>query len=562
MKQLKANSSELLTLLLIFIALCPILIFRDFTPDNELKYLSIADEALENGNLFAFYYQGTVYADKPPLYLWLIMGAKALFGRHINFIIYLFSVIPALVTAFVMNRFSSRMRFSASTATIMMFTSAFFLAAAVVARMDMLMTMFIVLSIYSFYRAYELRTAQSGSDTGTVAHTGVNKWRWLFAIFLFLALFTKGPLGLMIPLISLLAFMLWEKRLKKCWNLCFGWRTWLVLILLSSLWFFLVWREGGNEYLNNLLFHQTVDRAVDAFYHKEPFWYYFARFWYMTAPLSLFIAAAVIKGWLRPYTTTSLEKLYLTVFIVTIVMLSMISSKLEIYLLPALPFIIHLAAIEKPFIHRDEILRLCIALPAIIFLLGLPAVLYYNYMTYMVPQYDKTMLLIVGSILSLGGLFSLITLNNTNISVKSLGAALLSVAFVTGFFMRGELNNYIGGYNVCKKAYELAHNKNFRPAGGTPNITDSQTICFYRFRAGKNFDTFFKQMLTDNGADKESVKNFTMRELDENELKVAKNVVFIFKTKDLKKDSTLAETVATLATYNYGTYTVCFKKEL
>lgn len=560
MRQLKANSSELLTLLLIFIALCPILIFRDFTPDNELKYLSIADEALEDGNLFAFYYQGTVYADKPPLYLWLIMGAKTLFGRHINFIIYLFSVIPALVTAFVMNRFSSRLRFSATTATTMMFTSAFFLAAAVVARMDMLMTMFIILSIYSFYRAYELRTAQSSSETGAISNTGIDKWRWLFAIFLFLALFTKGPLGLMIPLISPFAFLLWEKKLKKCWNLCFGWRTWLVLILSSSLWFFLVWTEGGSEYLNNLLFHQTVDRAVDAFYHKEPFWYYFARFWYMTAPLSLFIAATVINGWLRPYTTTSLEKLYLTVFIVTIAMLSMISSKLEIYLLPALPFIIHLAAIEKPFIQKECILRWCIALPAVIFLFVLPAVVYY--VTCMDQQYDKTMLLVIGSILSLGGLISLITLNNTNRSIKSLGATLLSAAFVTGFFMRGELNSYIGGYNVCKKAYELAHDESFCQAGDMPDIADSKTICFYNFRAGKNFDTFFKQMLIDSGADKESVKNFTMRELDENGLKSAKNIVFIFKSKDLKKDEVLAETVSTLAAYNFGTYTVCLKREL
>lgn len=560
MRQLKANSSELLTLLLIFIALCPILIFRDFTPDNELKYLSIADEALEDGNLFAFYYQGTVYADKPPLYLWLIMGAKTLFGRHINFIIYLFSVIPALVTAFVMNRFSSRLRFSATTATTMMFTSAFFLAAAVVARMDMLMTMFIVLSIYSFYRAYELRTAQSSSQTGAISNTGIDKWRWLFAIFLFLALFTKGPLGLMIPLISPLAFLLWEKKLKKCWNLCFGWRTWLVLILSSSLWFFLVWTEGGSEYLNNLLFHQTVDRAVDAFYHKEPFWYYFARFWYMTAPLSLFIAATVINGWLRPHTTTSLEKLYLTVFIVTIAMLSMISSKLEIYLLPALPFIIHLAAIEKPFIQKECILRWCIALPAVIFLFVLPAVVYY--VTCMDQQYDKTMLLVIGSILSLGGLISLITLNNTNRSIKSLGATLLFAAFVTGFFMTGELNSYIGGYNVCKKAYELAHDESFCQAGDMPDIANSKTICFYNFRAGKNFDTFFKQMLIDSGADKDSVKNFTMRELDENGLKSAKNIVFIFKSKDLKKDEVLAETVSTLAAYNFGTYTVCLKGEL
>jgi len=558
MKQLKATESELLTLLLIFIALCPVLIFRDFTPDNELKYLSIADEALENGNLFAFYYQGTVYADKPPLYLWLIMGAKTLLGRHINFVIYLFSVIPALVTAFVMNRLSSRLRFSATTATTMLFTSAFFLASAVVARMDMLMTMFIVLSIYSFYRAYELRVSQSGTDSLSAANSGTNKWRWLFAIFLFLALFSKGPLGLMIPLISIFAFLLWEKRLKQCWNLCFGWRTWLVMVLLSSLWFLLVWVEGGNEYLNNLLFHQTIDRAVDAFYHKEPIWYYLARFWYMTAPLSLFIAAAVIKGWLRPYATTSLEKLYLTVFMITIIMLSLISSKLEIYLLPALPFIIHLAAIEKPFIKKENILRWCIALPSIIFLLVLPAVIYY--VTYMEPQYNKTMLIALGGMLSAGGLISLVTLKNTNSSVKYLGATLLSVAFVAGFFMKGELNNLIGGYNACQKAYELANDKNMQITGSPAEIADSKTICFYRFRAGKNFDTFFKQMLTDNGIERERAKGFTMRELNEKELAYANNIVFIFKTKDLKKDSTLAETVKSLPSYNYGTYTISVKR--
>lgn len=549
MKQFKATGIELLTLFLIFIALCPILIFRDFTPDNELKYLSIADEALENGNLFAFYYQGAVYADKPPLYLWLIMGAKTLFGRHINFVIYLFSVIPALVTAFVMNRFSSRLRFSASTATTMLFTSAFFLAAAVVARMDMLMTMFIVLSIYSFYRAYELYLSDNIKS---------NKWRWLFAVFLFLALFTKGPLGLMIPLASVLVFLLWERNLKRCLSLCMGWRTWLVLVLLSSLWFFMVWTEGGNEYLNDLLFHQTVDRAVNAFYHKEPFWYYFARFWYMTAPLSLLIVAAVIKGWRRPYTTSSLEKLYLTVFTVTIVMLSMISSKLEIYLLPALPFIVHLAAVEKPFIQKEGLLRLCIAFPAIIFVMVLPVIVYY--VTCMQPQYDKTILLVTGSMLSLGGLATLLTLKNVNNSARCIGATLLSVAFVAGFFMKGDLNNLVGGHNACKKAYELAKDENLGLTKSLEEIADSETICFYSFRAGKNFDTFFKQMLTESGAAKETAGRFTMRELNENELADAKDIVFIFKTKDLKKDTILVETVKGLPLYDFGTFTVCVKK--
>ena len=50
----------------------PVLAMRDITPDNELRYFSIADEALRNGAVWCFHNHGEIYADKPPLYLSLI----------------------------------------------------------------------------------------------------------------------------------------------------------------------------------------------------------------------------------------------------------------------------------------------------------------------------------------------------------------------------------------------------------------------------------------------------------------------------------------------------------
>ena len=41
--------------LLFFACFIPLLYFRDFTPNNELKYLSIADEALREGHWFTFW---------------------------------------------------------------------------------------------------------------------------------------------------------------------------------------------------------------------------------------------------------------------------------------------------------------------------------------------------------------------------------------------------------------------------------------------------------------------------------------------------------------------------
>lgn len=80
----------------IFILACfiPLFIFRDFTPNNELKYLSIADEAIRNGNILTFWNHGISYADKPPLYFWILMLGKWLTGTHSMLFVALFSMIP------------------------------------------------------------------------------------------------------------------------------------------------------------------------------------------------------------------------------------------------------------------------------------------------------------------------------------------------------------------------------------------------------------------------------------------------------------------------------------
>ena len=38
--------------------LLPVFVFRDFTTDNELRYISIIEEALRDGSLFAFHNHG------------------------------------------------------------------------------------------------------------------------------------------------------------------------------------------------------------------------------------------------------------------------------------------------------------------------------------------------------------------------------------------------------------------------------------------------------------------------------------------------------------------------
>ncbi|MDE5871688.1 MAG: hypothetical protein K2H22_07090, partial [Muribaculaceae bacterium] len=96
----------LLVLMMVLVAVLPIVICRDFTPSNELRYLSIADESLSTGRLWAFTNHGIPYADKPPLYLWCVMLGKWLLGSHQMWFLSLFSIIPAFVIAGVMYRWT------------------------------------------------------------------------------------------------------------------------------------------------------------------------------------------------------------------------------------------------------------------------------------------------------------------------------------------------------------------------------------------------------------------------------------------------------------------------
>ncbi|MDZ7613752.1 MAG: hypothetical protein U5K51_08690 [Flavobacteriaceae bacterium] len=240
-------------------AFLPVIILRDFTPLNELRYLSIADEALRDGNLFTFKNHGIPYADKPPLFLWLIMAAKSLWGSHQMWILALGSLIPALVIIQTMDNWVKHELTLANrfTAKLMLMSSGLFLGLSLLIRMDMLMCMFIVLSLNTFYRMYIERPG-----------------RWdvfLFPFYIFMALFSKGPFGLLIPLLVTISHLLLVKKKYRMIKLLWGWKTWLILIIFCSIWFACVVCEGVPGYLNNLVFHQTVNRGINTFHHKEPF---------------------------------------------------------------------------------------------------------------------------------------------------------------------------------------------------------------------------------------------------------------------------------------------------
>lgn len=441
---MKENKEKYLLFIGVCAALIPVLLLRDFTPSNELRYLSIADEALRNHTFFAFTNHGAPYADKPPLYLWAIMLCRWLTGAHRMWLLSLFSLVPALCIVRTMSRWAAQETDAESRplAQLMLLTSGFFIGAAVTLRMDMLMCLFIVLSLQVFWRM------QKDTDGG-------GRCRWLFPLYLFLAVFTKGPLGLIIPLVGTAAYLAVSRRIREFFRY-WGWRTWGVLVACCALWFGAVYADGGSDYLHNLLFHQTIDRAVNSFHHDRPFHYYAVSIWYCIAPWSLLVIGVMVAA-LRPKSPRSdLQRFFLTVGISTFVLLSCISAKLQIYLLPAFPFFIYAAILSLPRHYGSVWARVALAVPAVAFALALPALL-------LVPVSEELAYLHDGwiyaaaAILSLSGIASICLLCREGMpkAIRCMGTGLL-IAVFTGGWALPKINVETGYGALCDKALELS----------------------------------------------------------------------------------------------------------
>ena len=107
-----------------------------------------------------------------------------------------------------------------------------------------------------------------------------------------------------------------------------------MLAVLCGIWWFCVYREGGREYLDNLLFHQTFGRAVDSFHHDRPWYYYLYSIWYAMGPWALLTIPVSVWGAVRKVGMDPLPRFFLLTSAAFVLLMSCFSAKLQIYLLP------------------------------------------------------------------------------------------------------------------------------------------------------------------------------------------------------------------------------------
>lgn len=375
----------------LLLALFPVLLLRDFSPASELRYVSMATEMLHSHNFFCPTWQDEPYPYVMPLYVWIVAAFKFLFRHHYMITIAgLTSFVPALVILSVMNRWVERfdthsLRLSDGSqsrmlASLMLATCGLQLGQSFFVGPDMLYSMWIVLALYTFWRLVSRMAAYGPSpDRG--------RWvslQWRFALYVFLAIFTKGPQGFVILLGVTTFYLICQGRLRDWWRV-WSWRTWLLLLTLCGAWTYGTYAEGGSDYLNAMFMQHPLAQMIMAPTHDQPWYYYLISLWVDTLPWGPLCLVVLIQSFVSrlrggevrwPMVFASpLQNFFVSTFLVILAYYSICSYKLDVNMLPAYPFLVYAGVMQMgqwswPVRWHWRVVWVCRLMLLVVFLFG------------------------------------------------------------------------------------------------------------------------------------------------------------------------------------------------
>jgi 4-amino-4-deoxy-L-arabinose transferase-like glycosyltransferase len=331
--------------LLILLAICFVCFFWrlgsvslfDF---NEGLYVEAAREMYLRGDLVTPQVNGAFFFDKPPLVLWLAVGAFHLFGVNefaARLPVAMAASLLVLLTYWFGARFLCRKTGLLGAAILALSPLYFFTARQM--TMDIVQSLFFGAALAAFFLGY------------TAADSKGKRWYYLFWSSCGFGYMAKSIPGLF-PIAVALAFVVFQDLIDIR---AIGKRIWetkplsglLLLFLVLAPWHYLAFRANGPVFYEDywVVHHLKLASGAD-FSHIQPWYFYLPALMAGAFPWSLFIPFAALNRRRQEQSDSASESSHLTNlayrfcavwFIVVIVLFSAMRSKLISYLIPMYP---------------------------------------------------------------------------------------------------------------------------------------------------------------------------------------------------------------------------------
>ncbi|MDD4152765.1 MAG: glycosyltransferase family 39 protein [bacterium] len=246
---------------------------------DEPTYAQIAREIVKTGDWVTLRFNGLPWFDKPPLFFWLVGASFKLFGFN-EFAVRLPSVLAALGTLIITYLLGCAYFGNQRQGIKTMLITAGCLQFYVIARLavvDMLLTFFITLALYSF-----VLWRQGKQNAILLSYAAMA-----------LATMTKGPVGAIIPAAIIVIYLCLQRRpgdilqMKILPGL-------LVYFLLAAPWYLAEYNLYGKVFIDEFFGYRTFTRYLQPLEQQSgPIYFYILFLLIGLFPWSLFLPGAI-----------------------------------------------------------------------------------------------------------------------------------------------------------------------------------------------------------------------------------------------------------------------------
>jgi 4-amino-4-deoxy-L-arabinose transferase-like glycosyltransferase len=317
---------------------------------DEERFLGVALEMLHNGAWLIPHRAGEIYGDKPPIFMWTVAFFVWLTGKPniALFIPGLFSAVTVTALIYDLGRRLWNPRIG-RTAVLLYLATYQTYSILRTGQIDSFLILFTTLGLYGLARHLLLGPA----------------WRWFYVgcAAMGIGVITKG-----VGFLPALMLIPYAYAVRKDWPGVVAMpgetRKWLLGLLLmlaaTAIWLLplavsIVLNGAADEvaYAREILLRQTAGRYANSWHHREPFWYFFTnvipQYW---LPLVLFLPW-LVPAWRRQLQKRDGRVLVLLGWVVLVVVFFCISAgKRKLYIYPALPGLVLVAAPLMPWLLR------------------------------------------------------------------------------------------------------------------------------------------------------------------------------------------------------------------
>ncbi|HET8798130.1 MAG TPA: glycosyltransferase family 39 protein [Thermoanaerobaculia bacterium] len=287
--------------------------------------------------------EGSPFTHKPPLHFWLMGALTFVFGLQSLWSYVLPSIVAFALLLLLMHRIGGPF------AAFVTGTSLLLWGSAQTARMDVAFAGLLALAAWWLHRQ---RLVAAGFAAGV-------------------AFLVKGPMA---PVI-LIALYLFESIRKKRRPRGRDALMLVPMLVLPLVWLVPAIAIGGEAYWREIFFKQTVGRAVGAWVHQSPPWFYLVRAPLTLMPWFFVTIAAAVAAYKR---NDERAKLAVSWLLAVLVPYTLLSSKLDVYMMTLLPAVgLLVARLVDAAEDRWSLLarRLNLAMLALFALIGLAGLL-------------------------------------------------------------------------------------------------------------------------------------------------------------------------------------------